>query len=116
MNVVFEMLKRKEVIITGKQVEQELLQSILDDTQFNATRCSLPRRIFTGHCGHLHIDDVSIMEIVTYHAHCNKNQFHKIALLSHFLNRVVAAKSILYPRNITFKKGELETIKDTKRF
>ena len=111
MYVVIEMLKMKEGILASKQVEQEVLQSILDNKRFNVTRCSLPRRIFTGHCGHLLIDDIPITDIVTYHAHCNKNQFHKVALMTHFLNRVIAAKSLLYPSNVTFKKGELETIK-----
>ena len=114
LNVVKEMLNKKHVMLTGKRLEQGLLQTVLDDSRFNVTRCALPRRIFTGHCDQVHIDDVLITDVITYHAHCNRNQFHKIALLTHFLHRVMAAKSIFYPRKMTFKEGELETIKEDK--
>ena len=114
VNVVKEMLNKKHVMLTGKRLEQGLLQTALDDSKFNVTRCALPRRIFTGHCDQVHVDDVLITDVITYHAHCNKNQFHKIALLTHFLHRVMAARSMFYPRKMTFKEGELETIKDDK--
>ena len=112
LNVVVEMLNRKQEILSGRRLEQDIFQKVLDHPKSNATRCSLPGSLFTGHCRHPNPDGVFVTNVVTYHANRNDNQYHKVVLLLHFLNKVVAARSSsqFLRRNITFRQGELSTI------
>jgi len=93
LNVVVKMLKSKQEILLGRRLEQDIFQRVLDNPKSNATRCSLPGSLFTGHCRHPNPDGVFVTNVVTYHANRNDNQYHKVALLLHFLNKVIAARS-----------------------
>ena len=112
LNVVVEMINRKQEILLGRRLEQDIFQRVLDHPKSNATRCSLPGSLFTGHCRHPNPDGVFITNVVTYHANRNDNQYHKVVLLLHFLNKVVAASSSsqFLRKNITFREGELSTV------
>ena len=111
--VVEAMLAKKAEILSGRRLEQEVLERLLSSK--NVSRCALPGTVFTGHCLHPDPSGVLLKDVVSYHANRNDNQHHKIAMMAHFLNRVRRATASPWSRNMSFRDGELVTVKEKLR-
>jgi len=114
-SVVEAMLTKKIEILAGRRLEQEVLERMLSSSSSHVLRCALPGTVFTGHCLHPDPSGVLLKDVVSFHANRNENQHHKIAMMVHFLSRVRRAKMSAGSRNMTFRDGELETVKEKTR-
>lgn len=98
LEIVNAMLSSKDEILNGKDLEQNILTKKIQ--QLKASKCSLPRKFFTGHCQYSHEDNVLASDIVTYHTSCGKNTTEKLKLMRHFIRFVSIP-------NATFNHAEL---------